>query len=457
MAAALDVDLTKGPIRSHFRTLAVPAAFGMLFNTLYNVVDIFFAGMLSTSSQAGLALGFQAFYIALSVGIGLGAAMGALVGNALGAGQRPRARRLAAQGLSFGLLAATALIVLGAWFGPAVIRLVSEAGDYRDAGIRYYLLLSPALPAFLLAFACNGILQAHGDSASMQRALMVAFFVNIALNPLMIFGIPGFVPGLGFDGLALSTVVSQYGVMVYMIVQVMRRRNMRRLGRGNFIPHAGKFREIAWQAAPTTVSMLVMFMSGFVIQFALKSFGEHAVAGYAIALRLEQILLLPVLGMTGALMPIVAQNFGGKAYPRVRESVFFCWKIGLIMTCAACPLLWAFGGHFMALFTDDADVIRVGYAYLRVDGIILPVYMMLFSINSLLQGLKRPIWTVGISLYRQGFGIAFFVWLFVGVWNFSEIGVWIGVASAVVTGWFMALIIASRVAKQEIGGLWRSD
>lgn len=455
MAGPIDIDLTREPISKHFRTLAVPAALGMLFNTLYNVVDMFFAGMLSTSAQAGLALGYQAFYIALSVGVGLGAAMGALVGNALGAGERSRARRLAAQGMAFGVIAALILALAGLWYGPAVITLVSEPGEYRDAGIRYYLVLSFALPGFLLAFACNGILQAHGDAKSFQRALMVAFFANVALNPLLIYGVPGIVPGLGFDGLAAPTVVSQTGVMAYMIAQVLRRRNMARVRRANFVPRPDKFREIGWQTLPTALSMMVMFLSGFVMQFALKGFGEHAVAGFGIAIRLEQILLLPVLGMTGALLPIAAQNLGAKNHDRVREAVFYCWKIGFIMTAIACPILWIFGRFFLSFFTEDAEVIRVGLAYLRVDSLILPAYMMLFSINSFLQALKRPIWTVWISLYRQAFGIAFFVWLFIGVWDFSEIGVWFGVACAVLTGLAVAMAIAAQVARREIGGLWR--
>ena len=455
MAPQMDLDLTKGAIGTHFRTLAVPGALGMLFNTLYNVVDMFFAGLLSTSAQAGLALGFQAFYIAMSVGVGVGAAMGALVGNALGAGERPRARRLAAQGISFGLIAALILLCAGFFYAPAVITLVSEPGAYRAAGIRYYLVLSLALPGFMLAFACNGILQAHGDAKSFQRALMVAFFANIVLNPLMIYGLPGIVPGMGFDGLAASTVLSQTGVMAYLILQVLRRRNMAQVRRAHFVPRQAQFLEIFWQALPTAVSMLVMFLSGFVLQFALKGFGEHAVAGFGIAIRLEQILLLPVLGMTGALLPIAAQNFGARDHDRVRAALFHCWKVGFLMTAIACPILWIFGRALLGLFTDNPEVIRVGLAYLRVDSLILPVYMMLFSINSFLQALKRPVWTVWISLYRQGFGVAFFVWLFVGLWNFTEIGVWFGVACAVLSGWVLAMLIATRVARTEIGGLWR--
>ncbi|MDP5218532.1 MATE family efflux transporter [Ruegeria sp. 2205SS24-7] len=454
MAAPVELDLTRGPISGHFRALAIPGAIGMVFNTLYNIVDMFFAGLLSTSAQAGLALGFQAFFVAISVGIGLGAAMSALVGNALGAGETRKARRLAAQGLSYGLVAAGLLALAGLWYGPALIRLVSVPGEYRDAGLRYFHWLLLALPGFLLAFGCNGILQAHGDAVSMQRALMVAFFANIGLNPLLIYGIPGLIPGIGFDGLAVSTVLSQTGVMLFMIRQVLRRRRMRRLRLANLVPRLTAFAEISVQTLPTAVSFMVMLLSGFVMQFALKLFGEHAIAGFGIAIRLEQILLLPVLGVTGALLPIASQNFGARDYERVRMAVFYCWKVGFVMTAIAGPALWIFGRSLLGLFTDDPEVIRVGLSYLRVDSVILPVYMMLFSINSLLQAFKRPIWTVWISLYRQAFGVAFFVWLFIGVWRFDEIGVWFGTAAAVVTGWMIALLMTTYVARHEIGGLW---
>ncbi|WP_425039420.1 MATE family efflux transporter [Primorskyibacter sp. S187A] len=454
MAATPDVDLTKGPISGHFRTLAIPAAIGMLFSTLYNVVDMFFAGLLSTSAQAGLALGTQAFYLAMAVGIGLGAAMGALVGNRIGAGDKPAARDLAAQGLSFGAIGAALLAVAGQFYGPALIQLVSEPGAYRDAGLRYFDILTFALPGFLLAFACNGILQAHGDSKSYQRALVVAFFANVVLNPFFMFGIPGVWGGIGFDGLAVSTVLCQSGVMIYMILQVLGRNSMADLAAGHFRPSLSKFTEIFWQVLPTGVSFLVMLLAGFVMQFALKTFGEHAIAGYGVAIRLEQILLLPILGMTGALLPIASQNFGAGHHDRVREALFFCWKTGVIMCVIAFPILWIFGGRVLSLFNADPEVVRVGLAYLRVESVILPVYMMLFAINSFLQALKRPVWTVWISLYRQGFGIAFFVWVFVGLLGFDETGVWFGTAAAVITGGMIGFVIVRHLAIRELGGFW---
>ena len=123
------------------------------------------------------------------------------------------------------------------------------------------------------------------------------------------------------------------------------------------------------------------------------------------------------------------------------------------MTIGAAPILWFGGGAAMSLFTDDQAVIEVGISYLRVDSFLFIIYMMLFSINSFLQALKRPIWTLWISIYRQGFGVAFFVWLLVGVIGMDVWGVWLGIAIAVSSGWVIALVIATRIAKQEIDGL----
>jgi putative MATE family efflux protein len=453
MAAARDYDLTTGSIASHFRKLAIPAALGMLFTTLYNVVDVYFAGQIGTESQAGLAIGFQAFFVLVAVAFGLSSAMSALVGNARGAKDNRVARRLAVQGLAFATVATIVLMIFAIWFGPRAIILISEPGEYRDAATGYFYWLVAALPGFILAFSANGILQAHGDSVTLQRGQMVAFFANIALNPMFIYGIPGVIGGMGFNGIALATILSQTGVMVWILWTVSRLEIMQGVEPRHVRLEWATVKEILAQMLPTTTAMMVMFVSGFVVQYALKGFGEEAIAAYGIALRIEQILLLPVLGMTGALLPIAAQNYGAKNHARVREAVWFCWKLGFVMTALAAPILWFGGGLAMSIFTDDTDVIPIGQSYLRVDGFLFPLYMMLFAINSLLQALKKPVYTLWISLYRQGFGVAFFVWLLIGVFGMDVWGVWLGIGAAVSTGWAIALWITIRIAKEKIGGL----
>jgi len=422
----------------------------MLFSTLYNVVDVYWAGRLSTDAQAGLAIGFQAFFIMMAVGFGLSSAMSALVSNAKGSKNDADARLFATQGFSFGVLATGVLMVVGWFGGPLLINLVSEPGAYRDAATGYFAVLLLSLPGFMLAYGTNGILQAHGDTVTLQRGLMAAFFLNVGLNPLLMFGIPGIWGGMGFNGIALATVISQTGVMLWVLRNVFQLRILVDVKGQDFLPKAGAYKAIIAQLLPASTAMMVMFISGFVVQYALKGFGEHAIAAYGVALRIEQILLLPVLGMTMALLPIVGQNFGAGEYDRVRKAMVLCWKLGFAMALIAAPALW-FGGRWaMGLFTNDPDVIDIGVSYLRVDSFLFAIYMMLFSINALLQGLKKPIWTLWISIYRQGIGIALFIWMFVGLFGFGVWGVWLGIAAAVTTGWIIALVIAKRISDAEM-------
>ena len=448
-------DLTTGSLAQHFRRLAVPAAIGMVFTTLYNVVDVFFAGLIGTAAQAGLAISFQAFFLFITFGFGLSSAMTALVGNAIGAGARDEARTTAARGIGFGVMVSAVLMVL-AWFvGPELIKIVSTEGAYRDAGTRYFIVLILAVPGFIMSFLINGLLQSQGDTVSMQRAQIAAFFANIVLNPLLVFGIPGLWGGIGFNGIAVSTVLSQTGVMAYVAWRLMGTDLMAGLTKACFRPAMATYADIMKQMVPVAMTMFVMMSAGFIVQFYLKSFGTSAVAAYGVALRVEQLFLLPVFGLTGALLPIAAQNFGAGNHDRVRQALFDCWKFGWVFMAVACPILYFASPLLMRSFTDDPEVIAIGVSYLRIDGFILPIYMMLFAINSFLQALKRPIWTFWIGVYRQAFGVAFFVYVYVMLFGSGVMGVWFGIATAVVSGWLISMVVAEVVARPTIGGLWR--
>ena len=289
-----------------------------------------------------------------------------------------------------------------------------------------------------------------------QYALIGAFFANIGLNPLMMFGIPGIWDGMGFDGIAAATVISQTGVMVFIGFRLAGSTLIDQRKFVDILPNLTVYRQILAQLLPTTFTMLVMFTAGFIVQFYLKTFGTSAVAAYGVALRVEQLFLLPVFGLTGALLPIAAQNFGAGEKERVRIALFTCWKFGWLFMFVACPILYFAAPLLMRTFTPDPDVIEIGVSYLRVDGFILPIYMMLFAINSFLQALKKPIWTLLIGIYRQAFGVAFFSYIFVYIWGFGVIGVWFGIATSVLSGLILSLILAHHAAKPLIGGIFTS-
>ena len=452
---AVEGDLSTGSISMHFRNIAIPSAVGLIFTTLYNVVDMFFAGQISTDALAGLAISFQIFFILIASGLGINSAMGAIVGGAIGAKNLQRAKEVACQGVTYSIGASVLLGVLGYVLLPLALRIVSEDDSYRDAASSYLGWLLFATPSFLVAFGANGILTAQGDAVSMQRAQIAAFFANLGLNPLLIFGIPGVIDGIGFNGIALSTIICQTGVLAYILFRVANSGIMKNDARATFTPNWFTVREITSQALPPTSAMVVMMIGGFIVQYFLKDFGPEALAAYGVGLRVEQMLLLPGFSLTIALLPIAAQNFGAVEYDRVREAFAFCCKAGVVVMLCGSLILWFAARPAMGLFSSDPEVVRIGGDYLNVDGFILPVYILLFAMNSLLQALRRPMWTLWIGLYRQGFGIALFVSVFVLILNMDTWGVWFGIAASVLSGFALALHLTSKVAQMEIGGLFR--
>ena len=453
MVEQIKSDLTTGKISTHFRNLAVPMAIGMIFYTLYNMVGIFFAGKLSTSAQAAIGIGHLVFFFLIAFGFGLNAAMAGLVGNARGRGDAENAKEIVDRGIVFTVFISIFLIIVGFVFGPLIINLISEPGLYRYFAGRYFLFLLISLPAFLISYTCNGALQAQGDSLSMQRALTWAFFLSVLLNPLLVFGVPGIWNGFRFDGITLAAILSQLFIMIYMVFKLKCSEIGLRLNFKRLILLKPIYIKIFNQMLPQCLSFQMVIIGSLVIQFALKGFGEHALAGYNIALRIEQLLLLPILGMAHALLPIVAQNFGAQKYDRVRQALFYCWKIGILTMILAYPVIWIFGALIIALFSSNLDVIDVGIGYLRIDGLILPFYAMLFAVNSFLQGVTRPASIFWIGLFRQGLLTGLFIWFFIIVLDFDIWGVWIGAAMSVIFGWMLSIFIAYRVARREIGGL----
>ena len=434
--------------------MAIPMAIGMLFSTLYAVVDTFYAGLISTDAQAGLIIASQVFMLLIALGFGLSTAMGALVGNALGKKSPTEARQLACQGIMFGIGTSIMIGVLGYFYSADILSIISKPGAYQDAAIDYLQLLLFGAMAFLLSFGANGILQAQGNMKAMQRAQVWAFFANLGLNPLFIFGIPNILPAMGFTGIAVSTLVSQSGVLAYVLYRVFKSELMAGATWALFIPKLKDNKTILTQALPSSFSMIVMMLAGIVVQFFLKEFGPNAVAGFGVALRLEQLLLLPAFGLTGSLLPIAAQNFGAGNYDRVREATLYCLKVGCLLMAGASAVIWVLSGIAMSLFTSNPEVIQYGVGYLRVDSIILPVYVALFTINSIFQAFKKPIWTVWIGIYRQGIGVALFSYIGVVIFQLGVFGIWFGIVLSVVTGLILSIILVERIARKEIGGLF---
>ncbi|MBC8019529.1 MAG: MATE family efflux transporter, partial [Verrucomicrobia bacterium] len=289
-------DLTTAPIPVLIRRLAIPAGTGFFFNTMFNVVDIWYGGRLSTTALAAMSLSFPVFFILLAIGTGVSTGATALIGNALGRGERDEARQYVLQALSFALLNALALTALGLVFLPSIFRFMGAQGEYLSLATSYMNVIFIGAPFFLLNFVMSAILNSHGNTITYRNFLISGFFLNLILDPWFMYGGVG-IPAMGLPGIAFATISIQCIGNFYLFSRLARTGAVERFTLRELRPRWRYYRELFGQGLPAAMNMLTVTLGIFVITWFVGKFGQEAVAAYGIATRVEQIALLPVMGL----------------------------------------------------------------------------------------------------------------------------------------------------------------
>ena len=434
------MDLVKDPIPTLVRQIAVPASVGFFFNTMYNVVDTYFAGRDSTDALAALAASFPIFFIIIALGSGIGQGTTALIANALGKGDPARAHHFTLQSVSFGFLVGLLLTALGLWSSPTLFRYLGAEERYLDLALAYMNTILIGTVFFLLQSILNATLNALGDTKSFRDFLVFGFLLNCVLDPWFMYGGWG-VPAMGVRGLAVATVVIQVAGLLFMLHKVRQTRIWGGLQWKLFKPDAGSYREIAGQGLPASLNMLTVALGIFVITWFIGKFSKEGVAAYGIATRVEQIFLLPTVGLNIAILSLTGQNNGARRLDRVRLALATTTRYGLAMMAVSGVIVFFSGHWFMSLFTSDDRVRMIGAEYLRIAAITLCAYVFLFQTVFMLQGLKQPGYALWVGLYRQLLAPAFVFWLLAFQFGWELRGIWWGIflvtwSAALFMSWF---------------------
>lgn len=432
--------LTTAPIPGLIRALAIPASLGFFFNTMFNVVDTYFGGRISTQALAALSLSFPVFFLIIAVVNGVSTGVTALIGTALGAEKREEARTLAMQGLSFGVVTALALTLIGLDLSPTLFRLLGAEEEYLHDCLLYMDTIFAGTLFFMGASMLNAILSAQGDTKSYRNFLILGFFLNIGLDPWFIYG--GFgVPALGIRGVAAATVLVQFMGCVYLSWKVQRTGL---LGNWTFkaaLPKLKPYTDIARQGLPSSLNFMTIAVGAFILTYFVSHYGKAAVAAYGIGLRIEQIFLLPAIGLNIATLTLVAQNHGARKFDRVQAALHQSMRYAAMIALTGTAAVVLFARPLMLLFSQNAEVIAVGVTYLRIDAFVFYGYSLLSLHTSTLQGLKKPAFAMGIGLYRQILAPLPVLYFFTKILGFGILGIWWGFflitwSAAIMAVWF---------------------
>ena len=394
------MNFTKDPLPSLFKKIAIPAIIATLFQTLFNVVDTFFAGKISAEALSALAKSFPIYFILIAASVGVTVGGTSLIANSIGEKNKTNILNYFGQTIIYGIILSFIVMFIGLFFASNIFSLMGSTIEVINLGLKYTNVIFSGSIIFISVVALNSLLHAEGDTKTFRNVLILSFFLNILLNPLFIFGY-GPIPAMGMTGIGLATIICQIIAFLLLLIKIINSKSLINISIKNFYPNIDFLTKIFFQSAPISAALFMISIGNFIILYYVSKFGEPAVAGYGSAARFEQILLLPVLGLNTAVISIVSQNFGAKEYLRVKQSYYQAITYGTVLMFVAGLIIFFSADKIVSIFSNNADVINYGTIYLKISALIFPAYPIYFISNGFFMALKKASYAMNLNIIRN--------------------------------------------------------
>lgn len=382
------MNLLKDEVSVLVRKLAIPASIGTLFQTLYTIVDTFYAGKISPEALSALSKSFPIYFIIIATSIGVTVAGTSLIGSSIGEKNEKNVLSYFGNVIIYAVIISFIVSLLGFTFGEKVFLLMNSSNEVTGLGLKYINVIFLGTILFILVVALNSFLHAEGDTVTYRNALIFSFFLNIILNPVFIFGFL-FIPALGITGIGVATLIAQFVSFLIVLRKILINDRIKKITFEYFKVKYFFLKNIFFQSMPITVAILGYSVAAAIVFTYVGFSSEYAVAGYGSATRIEQVVLLPILGINTAIISIIAQNIGAKQYKRVEQSYFTSVRYGLYLMLFSGAIVYLTADIIPRFFSSNSDVIAYGSMYLKISAFILPAYPIFFLSNGLFMALKN--------------------------------------------------------------------
>lgn len=400
MAGNRDEKLGTEPLGKLIISMALPSVAAQLVNVIYNMVDRIYIGHIpGAGAQALTGLGISLPVIlliqAFSSLAGMGGAPQASI--QLGRGDRDRAEKIL--GNSVAMLAAFAVVLTaGFYLFKTPLLYLFGASDATIIYAQDYLNIYLAGTVFVMAYqGLNMYISCQGHARTAMVSVLIGAVLNIGLDPLFIFGL-----GMGIQGAALATIISQGVSAVWVVSFLLSKRTGLHIRRKNIRPDGKIIGAIAALGISPFVMQSTESLINIVLNSSLRNYGGDLYVGaLTIMQSVLQLIVIPVQGFSQGVQPIISYNFGAGKIARVKKtfqtSLSAIWAFGFAFT----GIVMLFPGFFAGLFTGDAQLLRLTEAKMPLFLAGLLIFGIQMTCQSTFMGLGRAKISLFIALWRK--------------------------------------------------------
>lgn len=389
--------MTTAPVRSLVCSLAVPTIISMLVTSFYNMVDTFFVGRLNASATGAVGVVFSVMAFIQALGFFFGHGSGNYISRRLGAGEYEKASVMAATGFGYAFLGGLVVAVAGLLFLAPLSLMLGSTPTILPYTMDYLKIILFGAPFMTTSLVLNNQLRFQGSAAYAMVGIVAGAVVNIALDPVFIFGLH-----MGVAGAALATVISQLISFLLLVIQSRRGGNIV-IQLRHFSPAFYYVKEIVRGGLPSLCRQGLASVSVTFLNHAAGIYGDAAIAGMSIVSRITMFANSALIGFGQGFQPVCGMNYGAGKMGRVREAFFFCVKYAalFLLVISAVGLIGA--EQIVSLFLkEDPQVVAVGTLALRLQILVFPLGAWIVMCNMMLQSIGRAVRASIVAAGRQG-------------------------------------------------------
>jgi len=392
----------KAPPLDIFKSLlkiSLPVMFGSAVETLYNLTDAFFLGRLGTAEIGAPSIAFSIVFFVTVFGIGLSGAGTTLIAQSKGKRDEAKMNHYMNQTTSLLIVASVTLAAVGSVVAAPLLRLLNTPADVFGYALTYMRIVFLGIPFVFMYFALQASFVAIGDTVTPIKVHLLAVALNVALDPLLIFGLGPF-PALGVAGAALATILSQaVGAALSLLVLGKGRAGLR-LKAAELRPSARSWGLLLRIGLPASVGQGLSAFGFTVLQGVVNMFGTAAIAAFGVGNRLMNLFDIPVHGIANGTTSLVGRAMGAKderlAMRVVKNSL---WMV-LLFEIPLLSMAFAYGGGLVRLFVADPEAIRLGDIMFKVVTPSLLTFGLFFAMSGAFQGAGDTKIIMFLSVFR---------------------------------------------------------
>ena len=388
------------PVGKLLINMALPMIISMLVQALYNVVDSIYVSQISESAVTALSLAFPVQNLQIGFAVGIGVGINSVLSKCLGEKNQEAANKTAGNGFVLMMLTAAAFLLFGLFGVRPYYEMQSTVAETVEGGIVYTRICCMLATGSFMQILSERLLQSTGRTVYTMYTQAFGAIINIILDPILIHGWFG-LPALGIAGAAWATVIGQWSG-AFLGLYLNRYHNPEiQLARKYAKPDWNIIRSILSVGIPSVIMNGIGSVMTFGMNQILQGFSETATGVFGIYFKLQSFFFMPLFGINGATISIIAFNYGARKPERIVKTLKIATLVALSLMCAGLLVFQVIPDLLLGMFNPSDEFLVMGRSALRIISVCFPMAAVSISLGSCFQAMGNGIYSTVISLCRQ--------------------------------------------------------